>query len=401
VTAVAIFTTYAPSEGFGGPARTYHQRRVLEDAGYAVTHVVLQPTAERGNVRSHDICELVERPYRAPIDHIYNDVDLGERASADRRLVDRVTSRLRNRNVTALVLEQPFLVGVVEQVAAALDAPVLYSCQNIEWRLRADLERFQPDHRRASNRSAEVLALEQRAVDLSAAITTICPHDRAQLETEFGRSSTLVANGSEVAELAIPRPRHRADGARFAFAGSAYWPNIEGFAEIATPSLAFLPPTTRIDIAGTVGSEIMRSPAILRHQSANASRITTHGFVSMVELVELMSSSDAVIVPVFIGEGSNLKSADALASGARVIMSERAVRGYEDVIHADPEGVIVVDTAPEFRSAMRSVIDMERPASTIGQERRRMLAWSTRLQPLIEVVDGLTATRREGGTTPT
>ena len=395
-----MFSTYSPSEGFGGPARAFHQRRVLEAAGHEVVHVVIQSNVDRGSLRSQDLCELVERPYRAPVDHIYNDVDLGRRASDDQRLVDRLASTLRSRSVDAIILEQPFLVGLVEQVAAALGAPVLYSCQNIEYRLRRDLERFQPDPRRTRGRSAEVRDLEQRAVELSESITTICPHDQHQLEAEFGRTSTLVPNGSEIAEWPLNVRRKPSSGIRFAFAGSAYWPNVEGFIEIATPSLAFLPPTVRIDVAGSVGGEILRSPAILRHQSANASRMTMHGFVPMARLIELMTQADAVIVPVFIGEGSNLKTADALASGSPVIMTERALRGYEDVVDEDPSGVTVVDSAAAFRTEMKATVDGFRQDAVIGEPRHALLSWSRRLEPLVGVVDSLVGARRTTRTAP-
>jgi hypothetical protein len=387
---IAMFTTYAPSEGFGGPARAYHQRRVLEAAGHNVTHVVIQATPDRGSLRSGDMAELVERPYRASIDHIYNDVDLAERASADVRLIGRITSRLNAIGVQAIILEQPFLVDVVEPIAAALAVPVLYSCQNIEYRLRMDLERFQPDPTRSADRSEQVRDLERRAVELSAEITTICPTDRDQLLAEFGRSSTLVPNGSLIADLPLPgRSLEGRSGARFAFAGSAYWPNVEGFAEIAAPSLAFLPPTCRIDVAGTVGSEILRNRSILRHQSANASRMTVHGFVSMPRLVGLMVNANAVIVPVFVGEGSNLKSADALAAGSPVIMTTRAVRGYEDVVAADGHDVTVVDSAAAFREAMTEAITPRGPAEPVGLQRRELLSWTNRLQPLVDAVDRL------------
>jgi glycosyltransferase involved in cell wall biosynthesis len=397
---IAMFTTYAPSEGFGGPARAFHQRRVLEAAGHDVVHVVIQSNADRGSLRAGDISELVERPYRAPIDHIYNDVDLGRRASDDQRLVGRLTAILGSRSVDAIVLEQPFLVGVVERVAPALGAPVLYSCQNIEYRLRRDLQRFQPDPKRTQGRSAEVRDLEQRAVDLSASITTICPHDQLQLEAEFGRPSTLVPNGSEIAEWPLSERPMGSSETRFAFAGSSYWPNVEGFTEIAKPSLAFLPPTVRIDIAGSVGAEILRAPAILRHQSANASRMTMHGFVPMRRLVELMARADAVIVPVFIGEGSNLKTADALASGSPVIMTERALRGYEDVVDADPEGVTVVESATAFRRAMSDVVDGSRPDAAVGVRRHDLLSWSQRLAPLVGVVDAMVGRRSESDASP-
>jgi glycosyltransferase involved in cell wall biosynthesis len=390
MTRIAMFTTYAPSEGFGGPARAYHQRRVLESAGHDVTHVVIQATPDRGSLRGGDIAELVERPYRAAIDHIYNDVDLARRAAADPRLVDRLTVRLRSVGVGAIILEQPFLVEVVEQIAGDLAVPVLYSCQNIEYRLRKDLERFQPDPTRSADRSEQVRDLERRAVDLSTEITTICPTDRDQLLAEFGRPSTLVPNGSLIADLPLPvRSLEGRSGARFAFAGSAYWPNVEGFAEIATPSLAFLPPTCRIDVAGTVGTEILRNASILRHQSANASRMTVHGFVSMPRLVGLMVNADAVIVPVFVGEGSNLKSADALAAGAPVIMTTRAVRGYEDVVAADGDDVTVVDSTAAFREAMTEAVRQRDSAEPVGLRRRELLSWTNRLQPLVDVVHRL------------
>ena len=106
----------------------------------------------------------------------------------------------------------------------------------------------------------------------------------------------------------------------------------------------------------------------------------------MEDLVRMMHRSLAVLVPVFVGEGSNLKSADALASGAPVIMTERATRGYEDVIAADGEGVTVVRTPKEFRTAMKSAVE-DRPDPGIrSSERYAELCWTRRLAPLTNVV---------------
>jgi hypothetical protein len=389
---VAMFTTYAPSEGFGGPARAYHQRRVLEAAGHPVTHVVLQPNPDHGATRRTDFVELVERPYRATVDHIYNDVDLATRAAGDPRLVRRITDHLQRQHVQLIILEQPFLVELVTAVAGALRVPVVYSCQNIEYRLRRDLERFAPDGGRDQRRSEHVRELEVAAVELSAGITAICPTDQQQILDEFGRESTLVPNGSSVAESTLSPPRARRDRqGYFAFAGSSYWPNVEGFVEIATPSLAFLPPTTVIEIAGSCGPEIFRVRSIDRHQSINASRTVQRGFLRMDDLIEMMFGSRAVLVPVFIGEGSNLKSADALASGSPVIMTRRATRGYEDLLELDDEGVTVVDTAEEFRTEIAREAATARPSGVVGALRRSRLAWADRLEPLVCVVDAAIA----------
>jgi glycosyltransferase involved in cell wall biosynthesis len=110
------------------------------------------------------------------------------------------------------------------------------------------------------------------------------------------------------------------------------------------------------------------------------------GFLDMDDLVSMLASARAVIVPVFVGEGSNLKSADALATGVPVIMTERATRGYEDVIAADPEGITVVDDAADFRRAMRHAIDRPRSGLRVGVQRRDLLRWSSRLERLVGTV---------------
>lgn len=390
MTRVAMFTTYAPSEGFGGPARAFHQRRVLEAAGHPVTHIVIQAKAERGDTRANDLVELCEHPKRWRIDHIYNDVDLATRAAADPSLVERVINHLVEQRTEAIILEQPFLVEIVGRAADQLRVPVIYSCQNIEYRLRKDLERFQFDAKRPATRSSDVRRLEQQAVELSSAVTAICPTDQEHLLDEFGCDSTLVPNGTSVCDVGLPDSSQPPKQGYFSFAGSAYWPNVEGFAEVAAPSLAFLPPTFKVQVAGTVGPQLLCNLSIKRRESANASRIDVRGFLSMQKLVAMMAHSTAVLVPVFIGEGSNLKSADALASRASVIMTERATRGYEDVIEADPSGITIVESAAEFRDAMSSSVRISglRRAPT-GTARRQLLNWDRRLVPLTGLVDRL------------
>lgn len=384
MTGVAIFSTYPPSEGFGGPARILQQRIVLEASGYAVTHVVIQSTPHSGIQRAGDIVRFYKKSKRAWFDHVYDDVDLGHRAHSDSDFLSTLLARLGSSDVSVIILEQPFLAELVASVARDIGAAVVYSCQNIEYRLRRDLERFQPDWKRLPRRFDEVRHLEQLAIEISAAVTAIARTDQQMLVDEFGCESTLVPNGSSLA--ALPLPDSRLPDVDFAFAGSSYWPNVEGFAQIAMPSLAFLPPKTRLHIAGSVSGALLDTRSIARRHSVNASRMVLHGFVEASELALLMASARAVMVPVFVGEGSNLKSADALACGAPVIMTERATRGYEDVIAHDSEGVTVVDSAADFRLAMATAIQRDRPTTPVGLGRRSMLTWKSRLAPLPDVV---------------
>jgi hypothetical protein len=67
-------------------------------------------------------------------------------------------------------------------------------------------------------------------------------------------------------------------------------------------------------------------------------------------------------------------------------MTEKATRGYEDVIAADPEGVAVVATAGEFRAAMATRVANPERAEPVGLQRRGQLRWVERLAPLKDVV---------------
>ena len=384
---IVIFSTYAPSEEFGGPARIFHMRRVIERRGHRVSHVVIDTDGVRGATTANDL-RITASTRTRPIDHLYTDVELGATVGADQHQVDKVVAYLRRQRADLVILEQPFLVPVVRRALAQVPIPVLYSCQNVEYQLRKDLEQFSPMRTRSPLRYEEVRALEIEAVAMSAAVTSICTSDQTRLQLDFGVESVVVPNGSTVAEARLDLQYQR-DHAYFAFAGSSYWPNTEGFADIATPSLAFLPPNVRIEICGSVCKALLDHRRLLNHSDINLARMSMNGFVPMNELIGLMVNSIAVLVPVFLGEGSNLKSADALACGAPVIMTRRATHGYEDVLAIDDEGVTVVDTPAEFRAAMKLAVATGRPSGLVGAKRRQMLAWSNRLQPLATLIETL------------
>ena len=385
MSSIAIVSSFAPSEDFGGPARIFHMRRALEQAGHTVLHVVVSANHLSKGVRPIDLVQVVERPFRASIDHMYNDVDLADRAAANPNITRAITSHLRGHNVSVVILEQAFLIDMVAKVVDTLGAALVYSCENIEYRLRADLERFEYLWKRPLDRADRVRELEQKAASLATVVTAICPTDQQLLRNEFGVESVLVPNGSSIADMPVPvvvSAKRAGEPVDFVMAGSSYWPNLEGFAALATPSLAFLPPTTRIHIAGSMSTEVLKWRDIERRYSVNASRIVRRGFLDMSELVATMHAARAVLVPVFTGEGSNLKSADALACGRPVIMTERATRGYEDVLAEDDEGVTVVSDAAEFRRAMTAALGGTRSSGSVGATRRRSLSWSQRLASL-------------------
>jgi hypothetical protein len=84
----------------------------------------------------------------------------------------------------------------------------------------------------------------------------------------------------------------------------------------------------------------------------------------------------AFLLPIPHGGGSNIKTAEALFSGAYVIGSEAAFRGYEDFL--DLPEVVVARTPTVFQTSIRKVLAHPRASTAPHAEvlsRREVLRW--------------------------
>lgn len=62
----------------------------------------------------------------------------------------------------------------------------------------------------------------------------------------------------------------------------------------------------------------------------------------------------AALLPIDFGGGSNLKTAEALASGRWIVATSTALRGFEP-FHDEP-GIVRADNAAAFHDAMAEII---------------------------------------------
>jgi glycosyltransferase involved in cell wall biosynthesis len=108
------------------------------------------------------------------------------------------------------------------------------------------------------------------------------------------------------------------------------------------------------------------------------------------DLAATILSSSAVLLPITQGGGSNLKTAEALASGRRIVATSFAFRGYEDYLNVS--GVAIADTPDEFRSEMIKAVKQPPPARPPGEVQRiQMLHWPARLTRLVEGIIDIAA----------
>jgi glycosyltransferase involved in cell wall biosynthesis len=121
----------------------------------------------------------------------------------------------------------------------------------------------------------------------------------------------------------------------------------------------------------------------LSHRSVNRARLVPCGFQDVEQLDALLEYANAVLLPITIGEGSNLKTAEALVSTLPIVATTKAFRGFEHF--GNSPGVYIADTADEFQAVTRSLMSNLRP-EPYRRPGTESLLWPASMKPFIEAV---------------
>lgn len=300
-------------------------------------------------------------------------------------------------------LEQPWLYPAVKrwlgerQFAEGRRPRLVYSSQNVEWKLKRDeLAGEGQAPAEVARRVAEVKALEQ---EVAAAADLLVACTAEELEEMRGWPATNARRRQVVAHNAIAPyatdPAHlRAWQKRIGlkcwplFVGSAHPPNASGFWDMLAPSLAFLRPEERIVVAGGVGHLLRQHRTFHAWSGINEPRLAIAGEVSREDLSALLLGASVIVLPITTGGGSNLKTAEAIYSGRPVLATPHALRGYGDP--ARWPTISVAGSADAFRRRLRELLDHPpAPPSAEGMARREEVTWAHALAGLAEIVGTL------------
>jgi glycosyltransferase involved in cell wall biosynthesis len=154
------------------------------------------------------------------------------------------------------------------------------------------------------------------------------------------------------------------------FVASAHKPNAEGFLSLLGSRLGYLPLGTAIVIVGSLGHllnlEITKRDPLWADYFGH--RCFSWGQASDDTLASLIAGSAAIILPITLGEGTNLKTPEALLSGKPIIATSKAFRGFEG--YANQTQVHIADAPVDFRDATSRVLSTPTPSghSALGTE---------------------------------
>jgi glycosyltransferase involved in cell wall biosynthesis len=265
-------------------------------------------------------------------------------------------------------LEHPFLWPLVRRLRGEgkLDGvAIVYSSHNWEGPLKEGIlvGAGVPKIEAAALR-AHIEELEAELVEAASVVIAVSPAD-ADIYRSMTRSPKIVVapNGTSRPPEAPASPKDAPSMARdlfgddkfMFFVGSAYPPNIDGFRRlVADGGFYFLPPRKSMIVCGNASEGIFTSGEYQRFLLGNSERVQFQPDVDDAQLWALKRAAHAFLLPIEFGGGTNLKSAEAIASGKWVITTSTALRGREAFV--DAPGIVVADTPKAFRKAMIQVM---------------------------------------------
>jgi len=384
---VLLLSTYPIVEPrHGGQVRLANIAHAFEAANWQVESMAIYEPEGYGAQRQgpRDLPFPVDSPFRlfkgrdVPL---VNDLLTGLYAAADDGGFAAVVRQLPPV-VDAIHVEQPWLWPLakrIKQLPGLEKTILIYGSANIEAPLKLEIL---TSYGVADSAQviADIDALERRAACEADVAVAVTKSDLATLASWGARHTVLASNGISPWQASPERLAHwrtRLPKAPWMlYVASAHPPNFTGFTDCVGPSLGCFPPDSRLVVAGSVCSHLYQHLAATRWHSLNLSRLELLNTLSNEDLAAVKTLAHGFLLPIPHGGGSNIKTAEALFSGAYVVGSEAAFRGFEDFL--DLPEVVAARSPAVFQTSIRKVLARP-PVSTFQHEgallRREALRW--------------------------
>lgn len=267
---------------------------------------------------------------------------------------------------------------------------IILSSQTIEHKMKKEIFKGLNLQKKEANKIYKETENLERKFSKEADIVISVTEEEATAHIEMGASKTIVApNGIEsvtpTAKAKLYWKKFKKDhniNAVITFIGSGHPPNWVGFIDMVGTDTSFIPGGSKILLAGGI-SEYFKTTFKYSLKSkgklwANALPV---GFLSEDILAGLICESEVILLPITSGGGSNLKTAEAILSGKKIVATSYAFRGFERYI--DLPNIYIADDKTEFKKLIIKAIEspyIERSAKQIRLAKQ--VQWQYCLLPI-------------------
>ena len=286
-------------------------------------------------------------------------------------------------NPDILLLEQPFLWPIMKKLLESgfIDERCLIvnSTHNIEFQLKRCIYNDVFKGTLAQKYTSIVRAIEEDLTMHSDLTLCVSANDYEYFKNINKNSNTFIfPNGTRKCtnfNSKIWIKKFNGTKNNWIFVASWHQPNIEGIRRLIDAGLESLDSKqTKLWVLGSVIHPI--SKFIKDHSNKN-SVVQLVGECSSEEIAGAIESATGIILPIWEGGGSNLKTAQALVSGKHILSTNYAFRGYEDF--ASTGSLLLTDDAKKFVKEMHFYNHSSKNVKRIGVD---VLEWQNIFEEL-------------------
>ena len=403
---ILILSTYPHvNPQHGGQKRADAIVRRYKELGLQVAYVGIYVKEAYGRRGSDDV--YIEDS--KSLSHINNanreltgDLATGWIARDDEAVYSAIRNKISSFSPDIIQVEQPYLTPLINRLREdgyISWQKIVYSSHNVEWRMKADMLKNE-SHVSAGRKKdivEQIKGLEHDIIKNSDYVISVTAEDCEYNKEHGAKRVVLAPNGIDAPiydRRAIEKLQSEYErlGVRktIVFVGSWHQPNWQGFLELVSTGLGYIPHDTRIVIVGSIAGlieEYFRGRSVVEI-TCFAQRAILMGRVSERRLGAVLNLANLIILPVTSGGGSNLKTAEAIQSKKATLASEHAMRGYGREF-MDLPYVHVAKGPAEFRKRMVQLVQEEGESRSLSGKQVALsdaVLWDKVLVNLKEVI---------------
>jgi len=142
------------------------------------------------------------------------------------------------------------------------------------------------------------------------------------------------------------------------FVASGHPPNVDGFLNGIGLDFGFLKDKSKIVIVGSSGRYISESVRDTKYQETFMNKASVLGFINDDLLSALYGFASAIILPIFKGGGTNIKTAEAFLNSNLILATEFSLRGFDNRLTSQ-SSFKILDNESEFKFEINKALSLE------------------------------------------
>lgn len=277
----------------------------------------------------------------------------------DKSIWDNLIKHIKNFNPDIIVFEELWLTGLLNYPKfkeILNNKKIIYDSHNLEHEMVYKLTNNQ-EYR---NINLELEASIAKNADLIIACSKqefefFSKHKKPDADVVLIENGAFLYKPKEHTTLVTDQLNH---GLFFTFISSAHTPNVDSLNELPTLLPLFIPENSKLLICGSIAHQFYQKLNGMPSKKIWHSKVHYLSDLTRDEVMSIYELSRVIILPIIYGDGTNIKTAEALLSKCHIIATKKAFRGYEKFENC--EGVTIVKNLDEMRIKIRDFKDWDK-----------------------------------------